>query len=120
MIQYKNPYDKEHWSKVHPNLITLRDYFEAYCDKWKFTFVVTSIIRPKIDGISTSTTHEEGRAYDASVFGWDIDSINDLVIDCNKQFAKSIGAISAKDGIARAVIYHFGTGPHFHFQVRKV
>lgn len=117
-LAYKYPQDQIDWLYVSPKLILLRDYWLNYSYEKKLPVLCTSIIRAKIEGISTSNSHAEGRAFDASVHGWSTDDIDSFVADCNKEFAQSIGAISQMDLKARAVLYHFGTGPHFHFQVR--
>jgi hypothetical protein len=82
--------------------------------------VLTSIIRPKNDGISESKTHQDGRAIDLSVKGWSETQIKELSEYINLKY-QAIGAISAKDGISRACYYHNnGNGWHFHIQVRPI
>lgn len=117
-VGYKNQADLVDWLYCHPNLIIIRDYWAEWCYQNKTPALVTSIIRPQIQGISKSRTHEQGRAFDASVYGWSTDEIDSLCADVNKEFSASIGGISSFDLKPRACIYHFGTGPHFHFQVR--
>jgi hypothetical protein len=82
--------------------------------------VITSIMREINDGISESTTHQEGRAIDLSVKGWSDKDIHALADYLNLTFS-AIGAISKKDGISRVCIYHNnGNGWHFHIQVRPI
>lgn len=86
----------------------------------KLPIVVTSLMRELNDGISESHTHQEGRAFDLSVKGWQKENIDELAkYICLKY--EAIGAISSKDGISRACIYHNnGNGWHFHIQVRPI
>lgn len=80
---------------------------------------ITSLLREHGDGISQSTTHQEGRAIDISVIGWKDFEIKALSDHLNKRFAESIG--TAPVGKApRACYYHNnGNGYHFHLQVRR-
>lgn len=109
--------NKEDWKRVHPNLIIMAIAYLDYCELLDLNIMFTSIIRPMIPGISTSKTHEEGRAFDSTVQGWDYYSRKSIVFHFNKNY-KSIAAISSSTLVPTAVKDHIGTGPHFHFQVR--
>lgn len=118
---HKEGVNHEDWHRVHPNLLVLADYVLAHCETHNLPLIITSIIRPKIKGVSVSKTHQEGRAFDASVKGWSDEDIRFLVDAVNEKL--SIGAISFSDGKEREVIYEdgitAGTAPHLHFQVRR-
>lgn len=109
------------WDKVKPELLILIDYVISHCDTHNLPLVITSIIRPKIPGVSKSVTHQEGRAFDISVRGWSQEGIKFLVDNINEKF--TIGAISLKDGKEREAIYEdgisAGKGAHLHMQVRR-
>ncbi|MGE3607991.1 MAG: hypothetical protein AB7I27_00285 [Bacteriovoracaceae bacterium] len=109
------------WDKVKPELLILIDYVISHCETYNLPLTITSIIRPKIKGISKSVTHQEGRAFDISVRGWSHEDIRFLVDNINEKF--TIGAISLKDGKEREAIYedgvNAGTAPHLHFQVGR-
>ena len=116
---YKKGVDATDWSRTNPNLKILFDWFVLWCKSEGIEVVVTSIIRPRIEGISKSDTHSEGRAFDARSTDFDEEQRERMIAECNKRFA-SCGAIS-KDGIVRPVVWHdSGLGEHFHFQVRRL
>lgn len=109
------------WSKVKPELLILIDYVMSHCETHNLPLVITSIIRPKIPGVSKSVTHQEGRAFDVSVRGWSQEDIDFLVSNINEKF--TIGAISLTDKKEREAIYEdgikAGVGAHIHLQCRK-
>lgn len=129
--------NKDDWDKVHPNLLVLADYVFAHTETYNLPMVITSIIRPKIPGVSKTDIHAKGRAFDLSVRGWSQDDIDFLVDAVNETF--KIGAISLRDGKEREAVFeddeylkddkgNFILDPdgdkikkktkHFHFQVR--
>lgn len=120
-LYHKDGVNKEDWDKVHPNLLVLADYVHAHCDSHNLPLVISSIIRPKIPGVSKTDIHSTGRAFDVSVRGWSREDIDFIVKDVNDRL--SIGAISIRDGKEREAVYEdgivAGKGAHFHFQVRK-
>jgi hypothetical protein len=109
------------WDSVHENLLGLLDFAVDFATDHDLPILITSIIRPKIKGVSKSKTHEEGRAFDLSVRGWTKELIKKLVNQLNEKF--KTGAISSTDLKEREVVYEdgvtAGTAPHLHFQVRK-
>jgi len=136
---HKPGIDINDWDIVHPNLLLLAQFYLEFCTKYKLPLTFTSIIRPKIVGVSETDIHAEKRAFDTSSKGFTVDDIDSLLIDCNKEFASKIGAYKSMDGhlVPRAVIYEHNQGscilptrgieyaklnenafPHFHFQVR--
>lgn len=117
--------DKSDWDKVTDKLKILADYVYDHCDAHQLPLVITSIIRPKIKGVSVSNTHAEGRAFDISVRGWSYEDIMFLVDCCNEDL--NIGAISFSDGKEREAIFEddvFRDGKqikwrHIHLQVSR-
>jgi len=109
------------WDLVKPNLLLIADFVVDYATDHDLPILFTSIIRPRIKGVSKSVTHEEGRAFDLSVRGWNRVLIDKLVILTNDKF--HIGAISITDGKEREAVYEdgitAGLGAHLHFQVRR-
>ena len=118
MIEFKNDKARDTYPQLKDELKDAIYWCSKWCDSRKVPFVITRCIDEMIPGVSTSRTHEEGRAVDVSVKGWAADDIDDFVHDSNKQFG-SIGAISATDGVSRFCVFHVGTAAHFHLQVRK-
>ena len=86
-----------------------------YCAQHNLPFKVTSLISDRGNVKATSSTHEEGRAFDISVKGWTEQAIHRFVYIMNKNHS-DIAAISASDGKPRAVIYH---NNHLHIQCRR-
>lgn len=109
------------WDNVHSNLLILADYVLAHCETYNLPLVITSIIRPKIKGVSKTDIHSHGRAFDVSVKGWSEHDIKFLVDAVNEKL--TIGAISLRDGQEREAVYEDGVtagrGAHLHFQVRS-
>jgi hypothetical protein len=119
-VEHKEGVNPEDWKKVNPKLLVVVDYLISLCDNLNLPLKITSIIRPKIPGVSKSNTHGEGRAFDVSVNGWTDADIRNVVFMVNRNL--NVGAISAKDGLEREAVYEdgktAGTAPHLHFQVR--
>lgn len=124
-LPHKEGVDKNDWSKVHRNLLVLADYILAHTETHKLPMVITSIIRPKIKGVSKTDIHAKKRAFDLSVRGWSKEDIDFLVDVINEKF--TIGAISLRDGQEREAVFEDAEfdeegdqtkWPHFHFQVR--
>ena len=102
------------------NLLKLIPLFLEWCNKNSLPFVVTRGLSENIEGVSKSDTHPEGRAIDVSVKGWPADKIAEFETFCNSsKECEEFGAISASDGKKRLVVYHVGTGPHFHIQTKR-
>lgn len=90
-----------------------------YCHEHKLPMRITSMVSDRKDVVSKSSTHQEGRAFDLSVHGWEKDNIIDFVEWMNHNY-KNIAAISSHDLVPRAAIYHnTGNGYHIHCQVRR-
>lgn len=122
-----NPND---WTKVHPNLLVVLDYVIEHCHAHNLPVVISSIIRPRLK-VSKTDTHSEGRAFDISVRGWQIEDIEFLVDCINADLY--VGAISKSDGLEREALYEpdeFEIDPktkkrkqvkwaHIHFQCAR-
>lgn len=119
-LYHKEGVNKDDWDKVHPNLLVLADYVYSHCETHNLQLVITSIIRPKIPGVSKTDIHAKGRAFDVSVKGWSQEDIKFLVDSVNEKL--TIGAISLRDKQEREAVYEDGVsagrGAHLHFQVR--
>lgn len=122
---HKPGVDKNDWDKVHLNLLILAEYVLAHTETYNLPMVITSIIRPKIPGVSKTDIHAKGRAFDLSVKGWSKEDIQFLADTVNEKF--TIGAISLRDHQEREAVFEdaeFNKNgnqtkwPHFHFQVR--
>jgi hypothetical protein len=99
---HKEAVDPNDWVKVKEDLLLIADWFVDYCSLMNLRCQFTSIIRPKIKGISKTDIHADKRAFDVSLIGW-TDS-------------------DARDGRERVCVFedgiHAGKGRHLHFQVR--
>lgn len=119
-LHHKPGVDKNDWDKVHKNLLKVAEHLLDHCYSHNLPLIITSIIRPKIKGVSKTDIHSTGRAFDISVRGWSADDIAFLVFVMNDDL--KFGAISARSGKENEVIYEdgikLGTAPHLHFQVR--
>lgn len=119
-LYHKEGVNKDDWDHVHPNLVYLAGYVLDHTDTYGLPMVITSIIRPKIPGVSKTDIHAKKRAFDISVKGWSVEDIEFLVNAVNEKL--TIGAISIRDGKEREAVYEDGVsagrGAHLHFQVR--
>lgn len=118
-VEFKEDIDVGDLKFITSNLTILLRTFIDYCQKKNLPCMITSLRSDRKNIKSVSNTHETGRAFDASVKGWDTDEIDACVHDFNRNY-RNIGAISISDGVPRACIYHdSGYGSHLHFQVVK-
>lgn len=103
---------------IHPVLLIVFADFNYWAHQRGLPVQVTRVIDEKIEGVSVSTTHEEGRAIDVSLRGWTTDDIDDCVAHFNNKYY-DVAAISYSDGIPRLIppVNH-GLAPHFHLQIR--
>ena len=101
---------------IHYNLLFLFAIFYQYATYHDLPVKVTSIME-HVDGRLTKT-HAQGRAIDLSLKGWTEEHIKD-VSDILNTHCKDIAAISASDGVPRAVVVHGkDENRHFHLQVK--
>lgn len=119
-LYHKEGVNKDDWDEVHPNLVYLAGYVLDHTETYGLPMVITSIIRPKIPGVSKTDIHAKKRAFDISVKGWSEHDIKFLVDAVNEKL--TIGAISIRDGKEREAVYEDGVsagkGAHLHFQCR--
>jgi hypothetical protein len=123
LLKHKPEVNPDDWYSVDENLLQILDHVIDFAANEDLPILITSIIRPKIPGVSKSTTHEDGRAFDLSVRGWTIKQIQKLVVEVNANF-RSVGALSMKSKQSTAAVYEdgvsAGVGAHLHFQVRRI
>jgi hypothetical protein len=118
-LPHKKGVDPNDWHEVLPGLRILAYESVEWIKSRNLPILFTSIIRPKIQGVSKSDTHAQGRAFDLSVKGWSADQCLEFEQYINDNFAENLGAISASDGRPRACLFHVGTAPHQHIQTRR-
>ena len=121
-LSHKDGVSPADWDEVKPHLLLLLDFYVDYATTHDLPIVITSIIRPKIRGISKTDIHADKRAFDTSVHGWTKKQISDLVKSANESL--KIGAISMSDKIEHEAVYEdgisAGSAPHIHWQVRPM
>lgn len=127
-LPHKDGVYNRDWYSVKTNLLLLLEWLLDFSAKRGVPIMVTSIIRARIANVSVSDTHEQGRAFDISVRGWLQTDIDACVEECNKALGH-LGAVSKKDGKARAVVFEddqFDANgkqikwKHLHFQCKPV
>jgi len=105
---------------IHPVLLFVFADLNLYCMERSLPLVITRIIDERIDGVSVSDTHEEGRAIDVSLIGWTTDDIDEVIYRFNAKYAEAYGAYSYSDSKPRLIVDpRHGTAPHLHIQIRK-
>lgn len=127
-LSHKSGVYNRDWLIVKTNLLLILEWLVSFSKNRGVPIMITSIIRPKIEGVSVSDTHADGRAFDISVRGWEKKDIDECVNECNKTFSR-VGAASKSDGVRRAAIFEqdiFDNSgkqikwKHIHFQCAKV
>ena len=105
------------FQKVRGDLLVVLGYFVSFCDKNSLECKVTNVVGKFPQ--SKSDTHPEGRAFDASLRGWNETKIKECMTFMDMACGQ-LGAVSARDGKRRVIVRHdAGLGDHFHFQVRR-
>ena len=100
---------------LHPNLLICFAHLSKFCLDNYIPLHLTSGIRPIIDGISKSSTHQSGRAADIRIMYWDKKQLQDVLrFISGFDHTEKIGAISSRDGIRRLAYVHKN---HLHLQV---
>lgn len=104
---------------LNPKVLIIFSTFLDYAVNNNLPVKVTSIFSDRENIISQSKTHEEFRAIDVSLNGWDEKNIEKVVKLINVKH-KEIAAISASDYVPRAIVTHnVGYGFHAHLQCRR-
>jgi hypothetical protein len=120
-LDHKDGVNPEDWKKVDPKLLIILDALVSYCDTMNLPIKITSIIRPKIEGVSKTDIHADGRAFDISLIGWTNSDARDCAHTINRTL--NTGAYSLKDGLEREVVFedgiNAGQGRHLHLQCRR-
>jgi hypothetical protein len=119
-LPHKNQAQREHWNRVHPNLLRLVEFYAEFCIAHVIKPMNTRIIDAKIDGVSKTDVHADARAFDASSRGWTKQLQQDFTDVGNRRFEK-IAAVTAsgpRKGMPTAYQFHEGTAWHMHAQVR--
>lgn len=100
-----------------PKMFIVWGYFLMFANNRDLPVNITNIIHKF--KVSTSDTHPDGRAIDASTSGWTANDINDCLEFVHEK-AGHLGAISALTFKPRVIYYHnAGLGDHFHLQVSR-
>lgn len=99
-------------------LLSIMATFFIYCHERELPCKITSIKEPFPN--RESRTHEEGRAFDASIQGWPDENIEEIVKKISREYGWA-GAHSISDGKQRVVLYHKveDSEYHLHFQVQR-
>lgn len=135
-LPHKTGVNSMDWSSVHKDLLTIAMSCVEICQERRIPILFTSIIRPKIAGVSTTDIHAKGRAFDMSIHGMTTDDLDELLAEVNRRHAIAIGTGPRGSTNPRALIYEHqaGTGlktsinayekinqssPHLHGQCRK-
>ena len=104
---------------LSPQLLMVFASLNQYCAEKGLPIRITSMVRP-LDSISQTRTHQEGRALDLKTTHYDHTQLA-LILRFLEDYDKkhNVGAISRTTGKSRLGVYHMGTGPHIHLQVRR-
>jgi len=100
---------------ANPKLLIVLGYFGLFCQEHTLPCLITSLFTDAVK-IRSSSTHRDGRAFDASIRGFTDEDIK-MLVEYMEDKVGSLGAISLSDNIRRVVICHGGTARHLHFQV---
>ena len=122
-IEFKPELDISDLRRMKPKIIWLMIDFWEYCKERNLYCCVTSMTEYASGRVSS--THREGRAFDASVRGWKEEDIETFLAHFNKKWANIGTAPRGKE--PKAVIYHATKNKdgeivspgHLHFQIRR-
>lgn len=117
-----NPKD---WNFVKDNLLLVAEFDLNLCEELGLYVEYTSIIRPKISGVSVSDSHADKRAYDRTLRNWPDGTAEWFVELVNDGL--TVGAISRSDGKEREAIFETDMfkdrkqikWKHLHFQCAR-
>lgn len=109
--------------EMHPNLIMILGNICLWCQQKNLPLRITSIKTDSVAVRRSSHTHEDGRAFDMSLKGWEMDDIIKFESHFNLSF-RHIAALSSSDLMPRLVVIHevkqdgISYGEHAHIQVK--
>jgi len=105
---------------IDPRVLIVLGHLVIFADKRGLPVDVTSLASNRENVKAVSRTHQEGRAIDVSVKGWQKNDIDECVEQI-RNVAGHYGAIGFKSGEREVIIYHnyMGQGDHFHLQVSR-
>lgn len=116
-IKLSDNLDPMEFTFLSPVLLLIFADFNLWSQQRGLPVRLTNIINERIDNVSVSDTHSQGRALDVSVIGWTKEEIKEAVESFNKKY-KSYGT-SADGKNPMVFVYHYVTGWHFHIQIKK-
>lgn len=108
---------------LHPNLIVVLGNICLWCKQRNLPVKITSIKTDSVAVRRVSHTHDDGRAFDMSLRGWDRDNVIKFESYFNLTF-RHISALSSSDLQPRLVVIHevvqngVSYGEHAHIQVK--
>lgn len=118
LFDCKDDIDLNDLKELQPACWVLLTAALLFCKEHNIILKITSIKSDRKNVNAVSKTHEEGRAIDISVYQWPPVLIHRLCHNLNRSYS-DIAAISAKDLVPRAAVYHnAGHGSHVHIQCR--
>jgi hypothetical protein len=125
--KHKSGVNPNDWDKVNSDLLLIAEFDLNLCEGLGLYVEYTSIIRPKIPGVSVSDSHADKRAYDRTLRNWPTDDtaswFAELVND-----GLTVGAVSRSDGKEREAVFEEDEfnkhgkqvkWKHLHFQCRR-
>lgn len=121
-FKFKQPENLHQLQLISPYLLKILAYVVVFGLENGLDITITSAVRTPEENQqvgAVSMTHVDGRALDISVKQWPLELIKQLEAEVNFLF-KDIGAISSKTGRPVPFLFHDGTAPHIHLQVRPI
>lgn len=118
-MNFKNDKARTTYNDLDATLRHILEDMDEWADKKVLPFLITRCVDAMIPGVSKTDIHAQRRAADVSVRSWTTDDIDDFVVEFNRKFSEDYGAIGIEDKIKKVVVYHGGTGYHFHIQVGR-
>ena len=105
---------------IHPILLWIFADINMWAYERALPVVITRVVDERIEGVSKTDIHKDGRAIDISLRGWQEPDIKEVVYIFNAKYSEMYGAFSLSDNQPRLIpdVDH-GTAPHLHIQIRR-
>lgn len=118
-VEFKHQKDEKLFFNIKPLLLMMFLDGADYCNQHGYDVIVTRTVDEKIQGVSVSETHAEGRAIDQRSRNMPEWFVVDLVNYINKKYAEKYGTGPAGKP-PKVLIYHKGTSYHLHWQIKRL
>lgn len=119
-MKFKNQDTENDYQFIKERLKIVLEDMDAFHKLHGYEMIVTDLISTEGEDAAlkrVSPSHRQGRAADLRTYHLDPIFIKELITHFSKKY-EHWAAISKRDLKPRLVVYHEGSGLHFHVQIR--